>query len=191
MTDFLPPPQIGAADYLLSLIEIVSNPAKYEALVTEVRRGRDEVMAANAEARALKAELLELNKRKAEWEAAKTAEHDLIETNRAAVARDRSHAWRSRTGSSSRRRFHVNPAVIRSVLLSLLLCGGCAQLPQEWIKADGSHGTQQQLALDTTACRGELERAQMTRTRESPIGAGREVYVGCMAGKGWMEARSD
>lgn len=74
-------------------------------------------------------------------------------------------------------------------MLCLAACA-CATKPMAWVRVDGKPITETQLAVDQTVCRGEMQKANLSSTAEAGFGRGRavvEVYVGCMAQRGYMQ----
>lgn len=73
-------------------------------------------------------------------------------------------------------------------LLAVLL-GACAQQDVWWGRIDGRPVSPDQVAIDQTICRGEMQKAAVARTAEAAIGSGRalnDVFLGCMASKGYL-----
>lgn len=70
-------------------------------------------------------------------------------------------------------------------------------MPKDWIKASGPPASPEQLALDQSACQGEMKRANLNRTLKPlietvvspPENDLIEVYTGCMAGRGYIPRR--
>jgi hypothetical protein len=84
------------------------------------------------------------------------------------------------------------------MLPRILLClavAACAKPPEMgWIRHDGTPITDAQFELDSTACRGEGQKAGLTARRAEGIGealhqgqAVSDVFVGCMAQHGYVQ----
>jgi hypothetical protein len=61
--------------------------------------------------------------------------------------------------------------------------------PVNWVKADGKAPTELQFELDQTACRGEMQKANLSSPAEPSFGYGRamaDVLAGCMAQRGYV-----
>lgn len=81
---------------------------------------------------------------------------------------------------------------IRLGVLCLLLAG-CAAEPKDWTRPDGHPINQTQLELDRTACKGEVDKANMSGKHDSsvdmPLGMDPQdmrVFKGCMASRGYL-----
>lgn len=85
-------------------------------------------------------------------------------------------------------------------LLVLLALSGCVREPEpSWVRTDGKIAAPIQFEADQTNCRGESDKANLSSTMkygfalcENGICAPREdavkrVFVGCMAGKGYVQ----
>lgn len=83
-----------------------------------------------------------------------------------------------------------------AIALCLLLLGGCVRgppAPTNWHRTDGHVVSPQQLQMDTTICKGELEKVAVLGLAKSTVDSrlgmdqqDRRVYVGCMAEKGYL-----
>lgn len=83
-------------------------------------------------------------------------------------------------------------------LLAALALSACASQPKGWQRADAKPSTPDQLALDETVCRGEMQKSRLSSTMEAGISIGpnglyspkamavEQVYDGCMAQRGWV-----
>lgn len=84
-----------------------------------------------------------------------------------------------------------------SRLAAIILCiavAGCATKPMAWQRIDGKQGSPDQLVVDQTICRGEMQKANLSATAEAGFGRGRavaEVFVGCMAQRGYMQVAAE
>ena len=80
------------------------------------------------------------------------------------------------------------------------LAGCAAQKPDLWVRADGHSDAPRQADLDKSACYGEAAKAKLAaggnyqRDVFAQAGeeldrqrAARQVFVGCMAGKGYVQ----
>lgn len=89
---------------------------------------------------------------------------------------------------------------MKRAALAALLLAGCAQQPEPgWVRTDGKTVVPIQFEADQTNCHGESDKANLSSTMkyglalcESGICAPREdavrrVFVGCMAGKGYVQ----
>jgi hypothetical protein len=88
----------------------------------------------------------------------------------------------------------MNPLIRRCVVCTLCLAiGACASTPKPWTRIDGKQNAQDQLAVDETICRGEMQKAAVTQREakvylpweENPFAT---IYAGCMAQHGYMRA---
>ena len=81
----------------------------------------------------------------------------------------------------------------RALIVALFLTGCAGEAPQhiEWVRADGKP-LSSQFDRDSTACRGETQKAnrvgntEPTATKAKAID---DVFVGCMARRGYVEIR--
>lgn len=80
-----------------------------------------------------------------------------------------------------------------SALWMLSLVGCAAAPPSKWVRLDGNPATDQQFEIDSTICRGEMQKARLTAQPTDSVVAAyqrgkaeREVFAGCMAGHGYV-----
>lgn len=77
-------------------------------------------------------------------------------------------------------------------ILGIGLLAGCASAPQAWQRAQGGQAkNQEQLSLDQTMCRGEMQKAGLTGNPNEDFLRGfklNDVFIGCMAQHGWVAA---
>ncbi len=92
---------------------------------------------------------------------------------------------------------------LAGILMTIgLAIAGCATAPAPtWTRIDGRPMTPDQLTLDQTACQGEMQKTNLTNTVKSGIAfdangpyntkdrALDQVYVGCMAQRGYIEQK--
>lgn len=75
-------------------------------------------------------------------------------------------------------------------LIGAVMLAGCATAPTSWTRPDGQTPATAQLQLDETACRGEVDKANMDAGENRVIlgesRAMRSVFDGCMASKGYL-----
>ena len=83
-------------------------------------------------------------------------------------------------------------------LVAFLLLSGCATTPTQWVRVDNRPVEPMQLQADETACRGEMQKANLSSTMEPGVSIGpggiysprakavNEVYQGCMAQRGYL-----
>lgn len=72
-------------------------------------------------------------------------------------------------------------------LLILLLVAGCTQLPSQWLRLDGKDIDPPRLAADKTICNGEMQKSNVQTPRDAwnRDSVLAEIYIGCMAAKGY------
>jgi hypothetical protein len=87
-----------------------------------------------------------------------------------------------------------------ALLFAAALAGCATTTPKAWVRADGKPFRHEQLELDRTICRGEMQKANLSSTMEPGIVIGpngpysprgnaiTQVYSGCMAQHGYVEA---
>lgn len=86
-----------------------------------------------------------------------------------------------------------------AVGLSLTLLSACAaQKPLGWLRIDGRTVNPQQFEVDRTICRGETQKAGLAAPRAEGLGqvwqqqdAMSEVFIGCMAQRGYTAVRPE
>jgi hypothetical protein len=79
--------------------------------------------------------------------------------------------------------------------LLCLLLASCAAEPKAWTRPDGRPINSTQLELDRTACKGEVDKANMAGKHDSsvdmPLGMDPQdmrVFKSCMAARGYLAA---
>jgi hypothetical protein len=79
--------------------------------------------------------------------------------------------------------------------LLCLFLAGCAAEPKGWTRPDGRSINSTQLEMDRTACKGEVDKANMAGKHDSsvdmPLGMDPQdmrVFKGCMASHGYLAA---
>jgi hypothetical protein len=85
---------------------------------------------------------------------------------------------------------------MRVRLLLCLLLASCAAEPKDWTRPDGHAISSAQLQLDKTACKGEVDKANMNGNSnissvDMPLGMDPQdmrVFKGCMAARGYLAA---
>jgi len=78
--------------------------------------------------------------------------------------------------------------------LALTISGCAQQRALTWSRADGKPFAAEQIDLDRTICRGEMQKANLASNAEAGFARGRavrEVFVGCMAQRGYMQVPAD
>jgi hypothetical protein len=75
--------------------------------------------------------------------------------------------------------------------LSVALSGCVTQPEMGWVRIDGKAVVPIQFEADETQCKGELQRTRLAGTGQlglfSRLQAQDDVFVGCMAGKGYVQ----
>lgn len=90
--------------------------------------------------------------------------------------------------------FSITLRVAPALMLAFSVCG-CASAPKTWTRPDGAPIVSSQLQLDLTACKGEVQKANMAAGDDAPYEIPglqtprADIMSGCMAQRGYLAAR--